>query len=383
MPEGGVKENTGWPRVKFIYHSAVVVTGLGMRNIIKRRVYILLASVITLLVLSPVGYMFIQTQYEEPNGKANPIEAFFWTVATITTMGAPEEASLSSPEGMIYTIVVVFFGIALFFIGFPFFIIGPWLEEQVKKATTPEHIPLPEEDHVIVCGYSEIGQEVIDDLELHTVPYILIDQNKDLGDKLVASRTPFIIGDARDADVLKEASIDSALSIVACENDSKNPIICLTAKSITRDIRIIASVDNEEHEEVLMRAGATKVVSPRASSGVLLANLALSRYDVDIKGRIALLEKMHIWQYPITRDSPLLNKTLKETNIREKTGATVIGIWKNSTLIINPSANEALPQETILVAIGTPQQLERVGDIVMGDEPKKKKKDVKSQGGSD
>lgn len=354
-----------------------------MHGIIMRRVKLLLASVIALLVLSPVGYMFIQMEYEEDNGDPDPVEAFFWTVATITTMGAPDGVDLESDPGMIYTIIVVFSGIAIFFIGFPFFIIGPWLEEQVKKATMPERIPLPEADHVIICGYSEIGQEVIDDLELHNVPYILIDQNKDLGDKLVASRTPFIIGDARDADVLKEANIDSALSIVACENDSKNPIICLTAKSITRDIRIIASVDNEEHEEVLMRAGATKVVSPRASSGVHLANLALSRYDVDIKGRIALLEKMHIWQYPITGDSPFLGKTLKQTNIREKTGASVIGLWKNSTLIINPSANETLPAETILVVIGTPPQLEKVGDVVMGEEPKKKKREAKIVGGSD
>ena len=157
MVKGRTAEYTGWPRVKFIYHSGVVVTGLGMRNIIKRRVYILLASIITLLVLSPVGYMFIQTQYEDENGEPNPIEAFFWTVATITTMGAPEDVSLSSPEGMIYTIVVVFFGIALFFIGFPFFIIGPWLEEQVKKATTPEHIPLPEEDQVVLQALRNVA----------------------------------------------------------------------------------------------------------------------------------------------------------------------------------------------------------------------------------
>ncbi|UCF08451.1 MAG: potassium channel protein [Thermoplasmata archaeon] len=369
------------PGIKLKYLPVVVVTGNGMHTIIKRRVYILLASVLLLLVLSPFGYMLIKINIEE--GDPSIIDALFWTVATITTMGAPESLHLTSDFGKVYTVVVVFLGLAIFFIGFPFFIIGPWLEEQVKKATTPEHIPLPEEDHVIVCGFSAIGQEVIDDLELHNVPYILIDQNRDLGDKLVASRTPFIIGDARDADVLKEAHIGSALSIVACENDSKNPIICLTAKSISRDIRIIASVENEEHEEVLMRAGATKVVSPRASSGVLLANLALSRYDVDIKGRIALLEKMHIWQYPITRESPLLDKTLKETNIREKTGATVIGMWKNSTLIINPSANETLPEDTILVTIGTPPQLEKVGNVVMGEEPKKKKKDSKSLGGSD
>jgi voltage-gated potassium channel len=145
-------------------------------------------------------------------------------------------------------------------------------------------------------------------------------------------------------------------------------------------------VDDEEHKEVLFRAGATKVVSPRASSGVLLANMALSRFDVDIKGRIALLDKMHIWQYPITHDSQLRDKTLNETNIREKSGATVIGLWKNGTLIINPSARETLPVDSIIVTIGTPEQLSKVDYIMTGEEPKtkkKKKKDDKGSGGSE
>jgi voltage-gated potassium channel len=346
-------------------------------NILRRRAAVLLISIIALLVLSPLGYMII-------NKEASFIDALFWTVATITTMGAPQNLVLGSEVGKVYTVIVVFSGIAIFFIGFPFFIIGPWLEEQVKKATSPERIPLPEKNHVIVCGYTDIGEEVIDDLELHSIPYILIDENKDIGDKFIKSKTPFIIGDARDADVLKRANLTKALSLVAVESDTMNPIICLTARSIRPDIRIIASVHDEEHEEVLVRAGATKVVSPRASSGVLLANLALSRYDVDIKGKIALFGKMHIWQHPVTHDSPLKNITLHQTKIREKTGATVIGLWKGGTLIINPSANETLPENSILVTIGTPEQLTELRNILTGEEikPKKKKKEARKSGGS-
>jgi Trk K+ transport system NAD-binding subunit len=352
-------------------------------NIIKRRGIILAISVIALLFLSPLGYMII-TQLFEKEAKSF-LDGFFWTVATVSTMGAPEALTLESEVGKLYTVIVVFSGIAIFFIGFPFFIIGPWLEEQVKKATTPEAIPLPEKDHVIICGYTEIGEEVIDDLELHNIPYILIDNNKDLGDKLIKSQTPFIVGDARDADILKSANIGKAFSLVAAENDTMNPIICLTARSIRPDIRIIASVHDEEHMEVLERAGATKIVSPRASSGALLANLALSRYDVDIKGKIELFGKMHIWQHPVTFDSPLKNRTLNETKIREKTGVTVIGLWRGGTLIINPSASEVLPENSILVTIGTPKQLSDFRDLLLGDDSKakKKKKDGKRSGGSE
>ncbi len=352
-------------------------------NIIKRRVTILAISVIALLFLSPIGYMAIDRYIE--GGNASFIDAFFWTVATITTMGAPEALGLQTDLGKLYTVIIVFSGIAIFFIGVPFFIIGPWLEEQVKKATSPDAIPLPERDHVIVCGFTEIGEEVIDDLELHNIPYILIDDNKDLGDRFIKSQTPFIVGDSRDADILKMANLDQAFSLVAAESDTKNPIICLTARSIRPDIRIIASVHDEEHQEVLERAGTTKIVSPRASSGALLANLALSRYDVDIKGKIEIFGKMHIWQHAVTSDSPLKDRTLNDSKIREKTGVTVIGLWRNGTLLINPSANEVLPENSILVTIGTPDQLSDFRDLILGEESKvkKKKKEGKKGGGSE
>jgi voltage-gated potassium channel len=353
-------------------------------NVIRRRVSVLIVSILALLFVSPIGYMIITWAFEEGK-QASFIDAFFWTVATITTMGAPSNLVLTSDPGKVYTVIIVFSGIAIFFIGVPFFIIGPWLEEQVKKATKPEVIPLPDKNHVIVCGFTELGEEVIDDLELHNIPYILIDTNKDLGEKLIKSKTPFIMGDARDADILKQANIDRAFSLVAAESDTMNPIVCLTARSIRPDIRIIASLHDEEHEEVLTRAGATKVVSPRASSGALLANLALSRYDVDIKGKIALFGKMHIWQHRVSSDSLLVGKTLMEAKIREKTGVTVIGLWRGGILLINPSASEILPENSILVTIGTPSQLSDLRNLLVGEDgkPKKKKKEEKHSGGSE
>jgi K+/H+ antiporter YhaU regulatory subunit KhtT len=116
-----------------------------------------------------------------------------------------------------------------------------------------------------------------------------------------------------------------------------------------------------------------------------LANLALSRYDVDIKGKIALFGKMHIWQHRVSPDSPLIGKTLMEAKIREKTGVTVIGLWRGGVLLINPSASELLPENSILVTIGTPSQLSDLRSLMTGEEikPKKKKKDEKRTGGSE
>lgn len=354
-------------------------------QLIRKRVIVFVVAMVILVVASTIGYIFIKKFYEDED--ASFIDAIYWTIATITTMGATlPEVRFTTDIGKVYTVVVVLLGIFIIFTSIPL-IVAPWLELQVKKVTSPESVPLPEENHVIIWGYTEIGKEVIDDLELHDIPYVIIDEDAGLESKMVKAERPFIAGDPDDPEVLKNAYIDGALSLVVVKGDEKNATICLTAREINQNIPIIACVNEEQNEIHLTSAGATKVIFPRSSSGVLLANLGLSQYDVSIKGKIALLGELEIGQEIILAESPFVNKTLNETRIRQKTGATIIGLWKNGVLIISPSSRETLPLNTILVTLGTPDQLSKLRKILSVELPDRKRKrrgknNTKSHGGS-
>jgi len=54
----------------------------------------------------------------------------------------------------------------------------------------------------------------------------------------------------------------------------------------------------------------------------------------------------------LERTNPLINKTLKEANLRQKYGILVIGIIRGEKTIINPSPDEILRENDILVVIG-------------------------------
>ncbi len=52
-----------------------------------------------------------------------------------------------------------------------------------------------------------------------------------------------------------------------------------------------------------------------------------------------------------------VNKTIKELDLRFKTGASIVGIYREDTAIPNPSATERLLPGDVLVLIGNPEQI--------------------------
>lgn len=57
--------------------------------------------------------------------------------------------------------------------------------------------------------------------------------------------------------------------------------------------------------------------------------------------------------YTLQTDDPIVNKTLKETNLRDQTGVTVMAIERNEEYIPSPEADFELRAGDILVTVGT------------------------------
>ena len=61
-----------------------------------------------------------------------------------------------------------------------------------------------------------MGRQIIRDLLMREEPFVLIDANQDLSEKLLEERIPFIIGDATDDDVLYSAGLRRAKGTSCC-----------------------------------------------------------------------------------------------------------------------------------------------------------------------
>ncbi len=77
---------------------------------------------------------------------------------------------------------------------------------------------------------------------------------------------PSVIGDVTEDEILLQAGIDRAATLVAAlDTDADNLYVTLAGRSFRPDLQIIARARNESSVPKLLRAGADRVVNPQRS----------------------------------------------------------------------------------------------------------------------
>ena len=71
------------------------------------------------------------------------------------------------------------------------------------------------------------------------------------------------------------------------------------------------------------------------------------------------LHNLAIEWFKVPEDSPLVNKSIKEAQIRTKTGVNVISIIRGDESIVNPVPDEVIYAGDVIVVAGTRDQIER------------------------
>jgi len=286
------------------------------------------------------------------------IDAFSWTIVTLSTLGSyGPDTILESSMGKLFTSMIVILGISVFFIGAPLVMV-PWVERKVKSMLKPKPLPLPKENHVIICGYNELIEEVIDSLKLHGFSYIVIEKDSSVIEECREKQIPYIEGDPTDDDILFYAGIKSCISLISALDDESNAFVCLTAKGIKDDLRIIAIAQKKSNVKTLYAAGASRVINPKVITGSILGRRACHDYMIEVSGKFAKFGDLEIRQYAISSSSIITDMSIGDLRIRSRTGVIIIGLWKEGNLIINPEPKEQLAEGTTVLAMGTERQLD-------------------------
>ena len=209
--------------------------------------------------------------------------------------------------------------------------------------------------HYIVCGFGKIGKIVAKELQAKKEKVVVIEKDPERIRLLHEKGIPYIEGDATEEETLLKANIGKAKGI-ACTltQDADNLYVTLTARELNPNIVIVTRAENESSVKKLIKAGANKVITPYEAGAVKIAEYLTKREIVEIVDFIINAEPLQyaIKQVALERTNPLINKTLKEANLRQKYGILVIGIIRGEKTIINPSPDEILRENDILVVIG-------------------------------
>jgi len=214
-------------------------------------------------------------------------------------------------------------------------------------------------NHYIVCGLGRVGMEVVQRLrESKTQRFIVVDRNHELLENTLHENELWVVGDATEDQVLKDAQIEKAYGLIACiPDDAANVFTILTAKGLNPKLFVIARGQQDGSQKKLMRAGANRVVMPSRIGGARMAAMALRPAIVDFLDQTLLVpgdrEPLLLEEILVESGNSIIGKMLKETHIKSETEVMIIGIRpRQGDFLINPPSNYTIGEGDILIGLG-------------------------------
>jgi len=314
---------------------------------------------LALTLLGTVGYTILD---------AVPVfDALYMTVITISTVGYAEVFEVGT-AGRILTIVLVVLGVGLVFYTATAAVELILANQPRRRMKALEKEIDSLRGHYIVCGFGRVGrnawQHIVDDGK----QVVVIDDNADKVEAAAAAGALVVEGDATHNEVLERAGVTRAAGMVASvATDSDNLVIVLSSRTANPGLLITARANEGEAEEKLVMAGADRVVAPPKVGGHRLAALVLHRELADFVDLVhgGRTVEFKVEEFHIDAASPLAGVSLRESQIRGRSGAMVFAVEEpGGGLIVNPDPDLIFVVEARIVAIGTDEQLSRLRVLV-------------------
>lgn len=235
----------------------------------------ILWAVMGLVLLTVVGTLGFL--YFGPPG-TDTFDAFYMTTITITTVGYGEVVDLSHTNGgRMFASFVAFVGFGLItfmFSSLTVFFLETDLNETLRRRRMEKTIRKLH-SHYIICGFGRVGRNVGEELLATGYRFVAIEPNPVEIDQFLV-RHPnllYLQGDASDDDLLLRADLKDAKGVFAVTgDDSRNLMICLTARQLNPTVRIVARCHEIRNADKMRKAGADVVVSPDFTGGMRIAS---------------------------------------------------------------------------------------------------------------
>lgn len=285
-------------------------------------------------------------------------DAFYMTAITITTVGYSEVVDLSQTDaGRLFAAFVSFagFGLVTFiFSSLTVFFLETDLNEALRRRRM-ENAIRKLRNHYIVCGFGRVGRNVATELQATNHHFVAIDENFDTIEQHT-ERFPALLylhGDASDDDVLDRADIGDAKGIFAVTgDDSRNLMICLTAKQINPGIRVVARCHELRNTEKMRKAGADVVVSPDFTGGMRIASAMIRPVVVSFLDEMLRSEhKLRFEEVAVPPD--FAPRALGDIGLRNP-HYVLLGVRRGKETVFNPDGAFRLEAGQTLIAMASP-----------------------------
>ena len=140
---------------------------------------------------------------------------------------------------------------------------------------------LARREHVVLCGYGRVGQNVARVLEGEGFEFLAMDLDPVRVRNALAAGDPVIYGDAADEGLLKSAGLERANAVVVTFSDTSRSLSIVRAvRRLRGRLPILVRAADDTHLEELLAAGATEVVPETLEAALTLVANALHMLQV-------------------------------------------------------------------------------------------------------
>jgi voltage-gated potassium channel len=298
-------------------------------------------------------------------------DALYMAVITLTTIGFGEIHPLTT-AGRVFTMAFAVGGIfTFFFAASEMFriVVGGELQLLLGVRRMEKKIASLK-GHVVVCGYGRMGREICDEFTHAHQPYVIVDRNPERLRAFALAEGHPLVGDATDDEVLRHAGIERARAmVVVMPSDADNLFVTMSARLLNDKIAIVARADDDAAVPKLIRAGATRVVTPYALAGGRVAQAILRPAVLDfieVATRSEHLD-LQIEEVSVHPAAPLDGASLEDSGLRSEIGLIVVAVKSpGGHMVFNPGGEAMLRRHDTLIVLGRREQLDRAVALARG-----------------
>jgi CPA2 family monovalent cation:H+ antiporter-2 len=248
-------------------------------------------------------------------------------------------------------------------------------------------------EHVILCGFGRVGQNIARVLETQGFEYIALDLDPARIRAARQAGDPVLFGDSSDEEMLERAGIAHASAVIVSFSD---PAVALGIVRCVRRLRpelpVLVRTQDDGRIEELKRAGATEVVPETFEASLMLVSHVLMLLNVPVSrvvravgdirsNRYAVLRNIFPREHarPIDETHPY-REELKSVllppgawavgrslaDVRRR-GAEVAftGVRRQGILGRDPSGDTVLREGDVVVIYGVPEALEHAETVLL------------------
>jgi monovalent cation:H+ antiporter-2, CPA2 family len=248
-------------------------------------------------------------------------------------------------------------------------------------------------EHVILCGFGRVGQNIARVLESQGFEYIALDLDPA---RIAAARQagdPVMFGDSADEEILVKAGLETATTVVISFSDSATSVSILrSVRRLRPDVPILVRTQDDTHIKELQDAGATEVVPEAFEASLMLVSHVLILLHVPVSRVVRMMGDIRTHRYSVLRNiirrgdaRPLdetheyreeiksvvvppgawaVGRSLRDV-LGRGVGVTFTGIRRQGILGREPAGDTVLRDGDVVVLYGQPEELERAESVLL------------------